>query len=37
MARWPICQPCITEVVNPERRGLGLPLYPILPGAYLDH
>jgi hypothetical protein len=32
----PICQPCITELVNPERRRLGLPVYPILPGAYHD-
>jgi hypothetical protein len=32
----PICQPCITELVNPERRRLGLPIYPILPGAYHD-
>jgi len=32
----PICRPCITEVVNPERRRRGLPVYPILPGAYLD-
>ena len=32
----PICRPCITEVANPERRRLGLSLYPILPGAYLD-
>jgi hypothetical protein len=32
----PICRPCITEVVNPERRRRGLPEYPILPGAYLD-
>ena len=32
----PICRPCITEVVNPERRHRGLPEYPILPGAYFD-
>jgi hypothetical protein len=33
----PICQPCSTVGVNPERRRLGLPQYPILPGASLDH
>jgi hypothetical protein len=32
----PICRPCITEVVNPERRRRGLLQFPILPGAYLD-
>jgi hypothetical protein len=32
----PICRPCITKVVNPERHRRGLPEYPILPGAYLD-
>jgi hypothetical protein len=32
----PICRPCITERVNPERRCRGLPQFPILPGAYLD-
>jgi hypothetical protein len=32
----PIYRPCITEVVNPQRRRLRLSLYPILSGAYLD-
>lgn len=29
----PICQKCIGEV-NDSRRAAGLPLWPVLPGAY---